>query len=124
MATSITPEQMIALENHQRHRDLCKQWVRDIATYLRGLNNGDEAWAKRRVIAAGIAYHPNSQDYSEWIAQMTATQKGAVIWDGADAAITPENLDATVDFLDANGGAKYDEMANLIYDLRAQRIEF
>ncbi len=124
MAQAITPEQMIALENYSRHRDLCKQWVRDIATYLRGLNTGNEEWAKKRIIAAGIAYHPNSQDYSEWIAQMTATQKGAVIWDGVDGEITGENLDATVDFLNLNGGAKYDEMANLIYTLRATRIEF
>lgn len=116
MATAITPAQMIELENYQPHRDLCKQWVRDIATYLRGLNTGDEAWAKRRVIAASIAHHPNSQDYSEWIAQMTASQKGAVIWD-VDVA-------GTVAFLNQNGGAKYDEMANLIYDLRSQRIEF
>ena len=124
MATQITPEQMIALENHARHRDLCKQWVKDIATYIRGLNTGDEAWAKKRFIAAGIAYHPNSQDYSEWVAQMTTSQKGAVIWDGIDAEITEQNLDATVDFLNSNGGAKYDEMANLVYTLRSQKIEF
>lgn len=124
MATVITPEQMIALEGYQRHRDLCKQWVKDIATYLRGLNSGDEDWAKKRFIAAGVAHHPNSQDYSEWTAQMTATQKGAVIWDGVDAEITPENLSATVDFLNTNNGAKYDEMANLIYTLRSSRIEF
>jgi hypothetical protein len=124
MAQQITPEQMIALENHQRHRDLCKQWIKDIATYMRGLDSGNEDWAKKRFIAAGIAYNPNSQDYSTWVAQMTASQKGAVIWDGADAEITPENLDATVDFLAANNGAKYDEMANLVYTLRSQRIEF
>lgn len=124
MAVQITPEQMIALENHQRHRDLCKQWIRDIATYLRGLNSGNEDWAKKRVVAASVAHHPNSQDYNEWIAQMTASQKGAAIWDGADAEITPENLDLTVDFLASNNGAKYDEMANLIYTLRASRIEF
>lgn len=132
MATSITPEQMIALENHQRHRDLCKQWVKDIATYLRTLSgeDGNRAgmtpldWARKRMIAARIASHPNSQDYSEWVAQMTATQKGAVIWDGLDAEITQENLDATVDFLASNNGAKYDEMANAVYTLRVAREEF
>jgi len=124
MAVAITPEQMKALEQHQRHRDICTQWVRDIATFLRQAPNGDVTWAQKRVIAAGIALHPNAQDYSEWIAQMTATQKGAVIWDGVDAEITPENLDATVDFLASGGGAKYDEMANLIFTLRAPRVEF
>jgi hypothetical protein len=124
MATAITPEQMKALESHQRHRDICTQWVRDIATFLRQTANGDVTWAQKRVIAAGVALHPNSQDYSEWIAQMTATQKGAVIWDGIDAEITPENLDATVDFLASGGGTKYDEMANDVYTLRATRIEF
>lgn len=124
MAVSITPEQMTALENHARHRDICKQWVKDITTFLRTVANGDETWAKKRIIAASVAHHPNSQDYSEWIAQMTATQKGAAIWDGADSAITPENLDLTVDFLNTNSGAKYDEMANTIYTLRASRVEF
>jgi len=122
MATAITPEQMTALENNTRHREISKQWVKDIATFLRGTASGDETWAKKRTIAAGIAHHPNSQDYAEWIAQMTATMKGAVVWDGVDAAITPENLDATVNFLVAQN--KYDEMANAIYTLRASRVEF
>lgn len=115
---------MIALEGHARHRNLCTRWVKDIATYLRGLNNGDESWAKRRMIAARVDFHPNSQDYNEWISQMTSTQKGQAIWDGAGAEITPENLDLTVDFLNANGGAKYDEMANIVYDKRAAKEEF
>lgn len=132
MAVAITPEQMVALENFPRYRDICKQWVKDLATYIRGLdgttgNTGGGTpsdWAKKRIIAAGIAHHPNSQDYSEWIAQMTATQKGSAIWDGADAVINDANLNLTVDFLNSSGGAKYDEMANLIYTLRASRIEF
>ncbi len=122
MAQAITPEQMTALEAHTRHRDISKQWVKDIATFLRGTASGDETWAKKRIIAAGIAHHPNSQDYGEWIAQMTATMKGAVVWNGADAAITPANLDLTVDFLVT--GNKYDEMSNAIYTLRASRVEF
>lgn len=114
MATQITPEQMTQLENHPRHRDIAKQWVKDIATYFRGLTSGDETWAKKRIIAAGIAHHPNSQDYSEWIAQMTATLKGQVVWD--------TDLDTTVDFLESNN--KYEEMSNLIFTLRASRVEF
>lgn len=124
MAQAITPEQLSALENFQRHRDICKQWVRDITTFKRGVTSGNEDWARGRMISARIALHPNSQDYSEWIAQMTATLKGQVVWDGADAAITEANLGATVDFLNASGGAKYDEMANAIYNLRATREEF
>jgi len=122
MATSITPEQMTALENHARHKDISKQWVKDIATFLRQTPNGDSVWAQKRIIAASVAHHPNSQDYNEWIAQMTATLKGAVVWDGVDAEITPENLDATVDFLVT--GNNYDAMANDIYTLRASRVEF
>jgi len=122
MATSITPEQLKALEGHQRHKDISTQWVRDIATFLRLTPNGDVTWAQKRTIAAGVSFHPNSQDYGEWITQMTATLKGQPVWDGIDPQITPENLDATVDFLNTAG--KYDEMANLIYTLRATRVEF
>jgi hypothetical protein len=116
MATAITPEQIIELENYPRHQRICKQWVKDIATYIRGLNSGDEAWAKRRIIAAGIAHHPNSQDYLEWTAQMTATLKGQVIWEAT--------VEATIDALNANNGAKYDAMANEVFVMRSQRIEF
>jgi len=122
MATSITPEQMVALEKHQRHRDISTQWVRDIATFIRGTTSGDEVWAKKRIIAASVAHHPNSQDYSAWIAQMTATLKGQVVWNGVDAEITPENLDATVDFLVT--GNNYDAMANAIYTLKSTQVEF
>jgi len=122
MATSITPEQMVALERHQRHRDISTQWVRDIATFLRQTPNGDVTWAQKRVIAAGVSFHPNSQDYGEWITQMTATLKGQSVWNGIDAEITPENLDATVDFLVT--GNNYDAMANEVYTLRATRVEF
>lgn len=124
MATAITPEQMKALETHPRHRSICTQWIRDIATFLRQTPTGDVTWAQKRIIAAAIALHPNTQDYTEWVTQMTATQKGAEIWDGADEGITEENLNATIDFLASNGGAKYDEMANIIYTLRAAQVEF
>jgi len=122
MATSITPEQLKALEGHQRHKDISTQWVRDIATFLRLTPNGDVTWAQKRTIAAGVSFHPNSQDYAEWITQMTATLKGQSVWNGIDAEITPENLDATVDFLVT--GNNYDAMANEVYTLRATRIEF
>lgn len=130
MATAITPEQLVALASNTRHKNLCIQGIKEIATYLRtqdGTTNNTAGrtpvgWAKVRSIAGSIAQHPNSQDYGEWTEQMSQTLKGQPVWDGVDEVINDANLNATVDFLIDNG--KYDEITNLIYDLRSQRIEF
>lgn len=114
MATQITPEQMIELESNTRHQALCKQWVKDLATYFTGLNSGNEEWAKKRFIAAGIAFHPQSHNYTEWAIQMTALLKGQSVWDG--------DVDGTVDFLITNN--KYEELAGLIFTKRSSIIEF
>lgn len=122
MAVAITPEQVDQLIEYPRHQKLCRQWVRDIATFLQTLAGQDGAragktpldWARQRMIAARVLNHPNSQDYEEWCAQMTNTLKGQVVWD--------VDLDGTVDFLTSSG--KYDEIANAIYTLRMEREEF
>lgn len=122
MATAITPEQVTQLIGYQRHKDICKQWVRDIATFLRGLSgeDGNRAgmtptdWARKRMIAGRIANHPNAQDFDEWVTQMTSTLKGQSVWD--------TDLDTTVNFLTSSG--KYDEIVNTVYSLRMLREEF
>lgn len=122
MAQAITPEQVTQLIAHPRHQEISKQWVRDIATFLRTLTGEDgqragktpSDWARERMIAGRIINHPNAQDYQEWVTQMTSTLKGQAVWDN--------DLDGTVDFLTANN--KYDEMANTIYILRMVREEF
>lgn len=122
MAVAISPEQVTQLIAHPRHQEISKQWVRDIATFLRTLTGEDgnragktpEVWARQRMIAGRIINHPNAQDYLEWTAQMTNTLKGQVVWEN--------DLDGTVDFLTSIG--KYDEMANEIYTLRMAREEF
>lgn len=120
--TQITPEQVTQLIAFQRHKDICKQWVRDIAIFLRGLSgeDGNRAgmtptdWARKRMIAGRVANHPNAQDFEEWITQMTSTLKGQVVWD--------TDLDTTVNFLTSSG--KYDEIVNAAYALRMLREEF
>lgn len=122
MAQAITPEQVVQLINYPRHQDICKQWVRDVSVFIRTLTgeDGNRAgktpilWATERMIAGGIALHPNSQDYLEWCTQMTTILKGQVVWE--------TDLDGTVDFLNSSG--KYDEITNQVYELRAARQEF
>lgn len=122
MAVAITPEQVTQLIAHPRHKEISKQWVRDIATFLRTLSGEDgnragmtpSDWARKRMIAGRVINHPNAQDFEEWTTQMTNTLKGAVVWE--------VDLNGTVDFLTANG--KYDEMTNAIFILRMVREEF
>lgn len=125
MAQAITPEQVTQLISYERHQRICKQWVRDIATYLRGLTGEDGAragktptqWATQRAIAGRVINHPNHQDFDEWCTQMTSTLKGKVVWEN--------DLDGTVDFLsNLSNVANYDGMTNEIYTLRASREEF
>lgn len=118
----ITQEQVIELEANQNFKDVSKQFVRDRATYLMTQDgtNGNLAgliptnWARQRVIAAGISLHPNSQDYEEWASQFSMLLKGQDVWN-TDAATT---VDAMI------GSGKFDELAGLIYALRATTLEF
>lgn len=118
----ITQAQIIELENNQSFRDTTKVFVRERASYLAGQNGTTgslagltpEEWAKQRSIGAGIALHPNSQDYQEWVSQFTMFLKGQDVWD-TDAATTIAAMVAS---------GKFDELSILTYALRATQIEF
>lgn len=118
---TISDEQRIELEKNSRFQDVTKQFVKNFAIFIVG-NNGDAPpggmskveWAKRRTIGAGVVNHPNSQDYQEWVAQFSMYLKGQPVWD--------TDIDTTITAMIASG--KFDELADLTYALRAQRIEF
>ena len=82
--SQITQEQVLILESDLRFQNVSKQFVRDRANYLIGQNGetGNTAgkpaveWAKQRLIAAGISYHPNNQVYQDWVSQFTMFLKG------------------------------------------------
>jgi hypothetical protein len=118
----ITQEQALELESNVRFQNVSKQYIRDIATYLLSQNGTagnlagrtPEAWAKVRFIGAGITFHPNSQNYQEWVSQFTMSLKGQDVWQ--------TDADGTIDTMIASG--KFEELANIAYDRRSQVIEF
>lgn len=124
----ITQQQVLALEANQEFRDVSKQFVRDRAIYVAGQNGTTgslagltpENWAKQRFISKGIILHPNAQDYQEWVSQFTMFLKGQDVWvAGADLAAS---ITATISAMISSG--KFDELAGLTFELRAERIEF
>lgn len=128
----ITPQQVLELEANQNFKDVSKQFVRDRAAYIAGQDGtpGNTAglspveWAKERFIAKGILLHPNSHDYNEWASQFSILLKGQDVWD-TDAATTIFNMSQpgnTNPPVLAQG--KFEELANLTYEMRRQRIEF
>lgn len=118
----ITQSQVLELEQNQSFRDMAKQFVRDRSIYIVGQDgtNGNTAgltpvnWAKQRLIAKGIILHPNSQDYQGWASQFSMFLKGQDVWD-TDAATTIQAMVTS---------GKFDELANLTFELRAAQIEF
>ena len=138
----ITEEQRTQLEASQRYRSIATEWVKSIATYLRGQDgtSGNTAgkspvdWAKCRMVAAGIILHPNSQNYGEWISQMTMLLKGQDVWqsvaDADPATALQKSIDATIDFMvDSNPDpeitvCKFEELTNLVFTIQASPKEF
>jgi hypothetical protein len=125
---AITQEQCLLLEQSTRFQNVSKQFIRDIATFLSGQdgtsgNTGGRTpslWARVRFIGAGFLFHPNSQNYQEWVSQFTMALKGQVVWENTG---TPEEqLDTTITDMISSG--KFDELANIVYDRRASIIEF
>lgn len=117
----ITDEQRIELERNARFQDVTKQFVKNRGIFLT-TNNGNPPpgsmtqieWAKQRTIGAGVVQHPNSQDYNEWTMQFSMFLKGQDVWN--------TDADTTISAMIASG--KFDELSELTYALRAQRIEF
>lgn len=118
----ITQKQVLELAANQTFRDVSKQFVRDRSTYLRGqvgtagnlAGLTPENWARQRSIAAGVVFHPDAQDYTEWSTQFSMLLKGQDVWD-TDAA-------TTIDAMIASG--KFDELAELTFATRATQIAF
>lgn len=117
----ITDEQRIGLERNPRYQDLCKTAIKNFAGFIQQNDGVDPPgvmtqveWAKQRMIAARISLHPNSQDYNEWIAQMTIFLKGSDVW--------TVDEEATITAMIASG--KFDELSQLTFSLRATREEF
>jgi hypothetical protein len=118
----ITQAQVLELEQNQTFRDMAKQFVRDRAIYVAGQDgtSGSTAglspveWAKQRYISKSIILHPNNQDYQSWASQFSMFLKGQDVWD-TDAATTIQAMVTS---------QKFEELANLTFELRAAQIEF
>lgn len=127
--SQITQEQVLELESNARFQSVSKQFIRDRATYLAsqigttgnlaGLTPTD--WAKQRILGAGFLFHPNSQNYQEWVSQFCMFLKGADVWvTSNDPEVT--SADATITAMIASG--KFDELSTLTFTRRSQLIEF
>lgn len=120
--SNITQEQAIELEGNTRFQSVAKQFVRDQATYLSSQNGTvgnlagktPENWAKARFIAKAILLHPNSQNYQDWVSQFTMLLKGQNVWE--------TDAEGTIDAMILSG--KFEELAILTFELRANVIEF
>lgn len=118
----ITQAQVLELEQNASFQNISKQFIRDRAIYVAGQDGtaGNTAglspvdWAKQRFISKAIIHHPNSQDYQSWASQFSMFLKGQDVWD-TDAATTIQAMVAS---------NKFEELANLTFALRAERIEF
>lgn len=118
----ITQQQVLELEQNQNFKDVAKVFIRDRANYVTGQDGtpGNTAglspvdWAKQRFIAKGIFLHPNSQTYEEWSTQFAMFLKGQDVW----------NTDAATTIAGMISSNKFEELANLTFALRAERVEF
>jgi hypothetical protein len=124
MIVALTTDQRIELENNARFQNLVRMAILNQAIYWRGLDgttvpgNDRVRWAKSRLLATGIVLNPTSQDYNAWVRQFIILTKDMAVYDDTNAF----NVDTVLDYMIAN--SKFDELADLAFNLRILKVEF
>lgn len=121
---SLTSDQRVNLENNTRFQDLVRIAILNQSNYWRGQDGTNPPgsdhirWAKSRFIATGIVLYPTSQDYASWARQFIIILKDMLVYD--DSQQYSEDL--VLDYMLAN--SKFDELADLTFNLRILKVEF
>lgn len=121
---ALTNDQRVQLEGNARFQDLVRMAILNQANYWRGQDgssppaNDRIRWAKSRLLSTGIVLHPTSQDYTSWARQFIIILKDMLVYDNGQAY----DEDNVLDYMLAN--SKFDELADLVFNLRILSIEF
>jgi hypothetical protein len=128
---ALTPDQRIAMKANPRYQSLCRVAVENQASFW-DAHDGTafstaanlERWAKSKFLSAGIILNPNAQDYANWVSHFTIILKNMQVVDDV-ANPDPDDIgfyDAVLDYMIANG--KFDELADLSFNVEIQKLQF
>lgn len=122
---TLTTDQRVNLEGNSRFQSLVRMAIYNQANYWRGMdgtniNNATDAarWAKSRYLSVGIIQNPNGIDFTSWLKQYVIILKDIAVVDNE----APYSEEEVINYMLDN--AKFEELSDLVFNLRIQRIEF
>lgn len=121
---ALTTDQRVNLEGNARFQNLVRMAIYNQANYWVGLDgssvpgNDRIRWAKSRLLSAGIINNPTAIDFQSYLKQFVIKLKDIPVFDNANSY----DEDAVLNYMLAN--SKFDELADNVFNLRIQRIEF
>lgn len=122
---TLTTDQRVALEGNSRFQSLVRMAIYNQAIYWKNidgtnLNTAEDLarWAKSRSLAVGIIQNPNGIDFTSWVKQYVIILKDIAVVDNE----APYSEEEVINYMLDN--AKFDELSDLVFNLRIQRIEF
>lgn len=122
---TLNTDQRVNLEGNSRFQSLVRAAIYNQANYWRSidgtaLNNANDLarWAKSRFLAIGIIQNPTAIDFASWLKQYVIILKDIAVFDDTQEYSEEEVLN----YMLANG--KFDELSDLVFNLRIQQISF
>lgn len=122
---TLTTDQRVNLEGNARFQALVRAAIYNQANYWRNIDGtniadaGDAArWAKSRYLSVGIIQNPNGIDFTSWLKQYIIILKDIAVVDDEEEYTE----DGVIDYMLEN--SKFDELSDLVFNLRIQKVEF
>jgi hypothetical protein len=121
---TLTPDQRNAIENSARFQSLVRLSIYNQASYWKGVDGAGLSsvdalrWAKSRYLSVGIINNPNGIDFTTWLKQFIITLKDVAVYN--DSVAYDENT--VLDYMLSN--SKFDELADLVFNLKITTITF
>lgn len=121
---ALTNEQRVAIKNNTRFQNLVRMGVYNQANYWKGQDGANLAaaaakrWAKSRYLSVGIMANPTAIDFVGYLEQYIIAMKTMAVFENSAAY----NEGTVIDYMIANN--KFDELSDIVFDVRIERIEF
>jgi hypothetical protein len=128
---TLTNDQRIAMKANSRFQILVRFSIYNQANYWKNIDGANpvdaaaaQRWAKSRFLSYGIIQNPTGIHFESWLEQYVIILKDIAVVDNV-ANPDPEAAgfyDSVLDYMIEN--SKFDELADLVFNLRIQKVEF